>query len=353
MTVIKDGWSFDLKVADAALAADDDDALQEVTVLQDTRAPGTFEIVAHAWNPDTRTYRFVDKVQLGAKVDLALKHRRTRHPIFLGELTAVEFSVTGEDSPPMVRLRGYDVRHRLMRGRSTRAFEKSKDSEAAEKIAGELGVKIQVTASPVTHEFLLQADQSDLDFLSQRAAAIGYELGVADLGGSLVFRPLKFDRPKSAELDLSGDVLEFHGTCSALSLFDQVTVRGWDPKQGKLIESVVSEGTLPLAGSSASGPARAKSAFKTSNSSRSDLAVATIDEAKALAQGTLLAQALDHVVADVVLTGDPMLVAGTVVEIKGAGTRFGARYYVDQVKHVLRRVGTDFKTHLKLRKLAS
>lgn len=352
MAAITEAWSFDLKVADAELSDDELAAVLQVRVLQDTRAPGTFEILADAWDPDKQLFRLVDKFKLGAKVELGVVHKRTRYPLFAGELTAVEFTVAGDDAPT-VRLRGYDVRHRLMRGRSTRAFEKSKDSEAAEKIAGELGVTIKATASPVVHAFLLQADQSDYEFLSQRAAAIGYELGVGEFGKSLVFRPLKLDGPKSAELDLGGDVLEFHGTCSALSQFDEVEVLGWDPVKGQAIKATAAAGDLALAGSSASGPAHAKSAFAAFKSSRGDLSVASVGEAEALAKSTLLLSALEHVVADVVARGDPALAAGKVVAVMGAGKRFGANYYVERAIHTLTRAGGVYETNLKLRKLAS
>lgn len=346
-------WSLVISVASSKLGDPDLLALSAARILQDTRAPGTFDLTFDAWDEDLQGFRLVDKVKLGAPVEIAVKDEKDRlYTIFAGELTAVELDVAGERGP-LVHLRGYDVRHRLRRGRSTRAFQDAKDSDAAEKIAGELGVAIEVKGSPVTHEFLLQADQSDYDFLTQRAAAVGYELSVTDFGKKLRFRPLKVEGPAVAALDLEGSVVSFRGTCSILSQSDAVTVRGWDPLNKKELTGEAAASALPRAGGSASGPALAKSGLSAAATSRCDAAVANVSEAAELAKALLLRGALDHVEADVVHEGDPELVAGTIVEVKNAGTRFGSTYYVDNVSHVFTRDSNVYETHLKLRKLAS
>ena len=346
-------WSLVISVASSKLGDPDLLALSAARILQDTRAPGTFDLTFDAWDEDLQGFRLVDKVKLGAPVEIAVKDEKDRlYTIFAGELTDVARDVAGERGP-LVHLRGYDVRHRLRRGRSTRAFQDAKDSDAAEKIAGELGVAIEVKGSPVTHEFLLQADQSDYDFLTQRAAAVGYELSVTDFGKKLRFRPLKVEGPAVAALDLEGSVVSFRGTCSILSQSDAVTVRGWDPLNKKELTGEAAASALPRAGGSASGPALAKSGLSAAATSRCDAAVANVSEAAELAKALLLRGALDHVEADVVHEGDPELVAGTIVEVKNAGTRFGSTYYVDNVSHVFTRDSNVYETHLKLRKLAS
>lgn len=346
-------WSLVISVANAKLGDSDLLALTAARILQDTRAPGTFDLTFDGWDEESQTFRLVDKVKLGAPVEISVKDEKDRlYTIFAGELTAVELEVAGELGP-VIHLRGYDVRHRLRRGRSTRAFQDAKDSEAAEKIAGEIAVPIEVKGSSVTHEFLLQADQTDYDFLVQRAAAIGYELSVAEFGKKLLFRPIKVDGPKAAVLDLDGSVISFRGTCSILSQFDAVKVRGWDPLTKKELTAEAAASALPRAGGSASGPALAKSGLAASPATRCDIAVANVGEATELAKATLLRVALDHVEADVVHEGDPELAAGTVVEVKNAGTRFGQAYYVDNVSHVFTRDSNVYETHLKLRKLAS
>ena len=70
---------------------------------------------------------------------------------------------------PTFTVPGYDRRHRFGRGRKTRTFVQQKDSDIAAQIAGEAGLHAQSIDSSVTHEYILQANQTDMEFLQERA----------------------------------------------------------------------------------------------------------------------------------------------------------------------------------------
>ena len=86
-------------------------------------------------------------------------------------------------------VRGYDRRHRLMRSRRTRSFTKCKDSDIVSQLASEASLRPKVEDSSVTLPYVLQHNQTDLEFLAMRARRIDFEVGVTDR--DLFFRPRK------------------------------------------------------------------------------------------------------------------------------------------------------------------
>ena len=79
-------------------------------------------------------------------------------------------------------------------------------------IGSEAGLSLQADDSSVTHPYLLQANQTDLEFLLERARQIRYELAVD--GENVLFRPVG---------NAAGDVL-------TLSLEDDLRI--WIPAVG-------------------------------------------------------------------------------------------------------------------------
>ena len=79
-----------------------------------------------------------------------------------------------------LQVRGYDKCHRLLRGRYTRSFVQMTDSDIAQRISQELGLASNIEPTSEVQEYVFQHNQTNLEFLQQRAAAIGYQTGVYD-----------------------------------------------------------------------------------------------------------------------------------------------------------------------------
>src|SRR5207247_109569 len=109
------------------------------------------------------------------------------------------------DHLPNLTVRGFDCLHGLQRGRWTRTFTQQKDSDVAERIASERHLSSDVVDSGVTHEYLVQANETDFEFLSRRAAAIGYELRGRDR--TLSFRPRESATGGGVKLSTQSDLL--------------------------------------------------------------------------------------------------------------------------------------------------
>jgi phage protein D len=118
------------------------------------------------------------------------------------------------DRLPSVIVRGYDRRHRMQRARKTRTFVTQKDSDIASAVAREARLSVEAVDSTVIHDYVIQANQTDLEFLQERARRIQYEVFVTDK--TLHFRPVQNDR------GLCADHLASVGIPSAASMVRQI-----------------------------------------------------------------------------------------------------------------------------------
>ena len=337
----------------------DGDGLVGLTVLQDTAAPGTFELRVEAWNERAQAYRYLDTLTEGATIKIVARDRsgqsRADRSLFVGQLTALELDIGGDRSSggrrAALRLRGYDARHLLMRARRTRTFQDSTDSEAVRKIAGELGLSLGGADSRVRHPFLFQADQTDYDFIRERGAAIGFELVAGEAG--LEFRPPPLKARPVATLDAGDNVLDLQAAISIKSQVDAAQVRGWDVKKKEPFVGRTGGDDPPAFGGRITGPARAKNAFGAATTDLCDVPVDTLAEAEQRARAALRELALSHITAQVVAAGDPALVAGSVVTLAKFGERLSGDYYAATATHEFDLVLRTYHTSLSLRRIAS
>jgi phage protein D len=255
--------------------------------------------------------------------------------------------VFSADRPPVVFVGGYDVGHRLARQRRSRSFVKMKDSAIAGQIAREAGLRSDATDTQVTFEYVAQANQTDWAFLTERAGRIGYELFVRDK--VLHFRRPAFDGDAGRTFSLDSDVTEFRPRMSAVGQVGDVTVRGWDVKKKR---EVVGQANAPSRmGGTALGAKAADTAFGRSMGVRVNLGPGSQAEADQIARGTYGGGALGFVSGMLECPGQPQVLAGTVVRVDGAGTRFSGPYYVAAVAHTLDSEG--YRTSLTVERNAT
>jgi phage protein D len=208
------------------------------------------------------------------------------------------------------------------------------DSAIASQVAREAGLRASVTNTGAALAHVLQSNQSDWDFLQERARLLGYEIFVRDK--VLYFRPPQHTSAATVTMRIGDDISEFSPRLSAQAQIAEVAVRGWDVKQKKAIvgrASVGQETAVP--GEGTSGPRAARQAFGQATVASVDVPVRTVAEADTIARGQFNELALEYVRGDVIADGNPGVHAGTVVAIEGAGDRFSGDYYVTSVTHTL------------------
>jgi phage protein D len=306
-----------------------------VSVHEDVEALGMFTVTLYAWDETKLSPMWVDDslFREGNSVEIQMGFEglsvTTR---MVGEITGLEpeFSVT---QAPTLTVRGYDRRHRLLRGYKTRSFTKVKDSEIARQIATEAGLTGRVVDSTVTLDYVLQQNQTDLDFLRERARRIGYEVVAEDT--TLHFRPPRTNQAPTAVLSLDDTLIEFSPRLTTMTQVGEVIVRGWDRTQKQAIVAKASAGQeTSLMGGNTSGPQAARRAFGTASGVIVQQPFSSKAEADQIALGRLNTQALAYISGEGVCNGgNPHVRAGEVVKIVGVGRRFSGLYYVTATAH--------------------
>jgi phage protein D len=152
------------------------DAVQEIVVDTSLYMPSMFTI-----RLDDHDLEWVDNalLDIGKEVEISAE---AGDEVVTGsgllvkaEITALEPDFAAGQSNSLV-VRGYDKSHRLHRGRKTRTFAKKKDSDIASTLAQEAGLSAQVDATTITYDWVLQTNQTNMEFLMTRAARIGYQV---------------------------------------------------------------------------------------------------------------------------------------------------------------------------------
>jgi uncharacterized protein len=276
---------------------------------------------------DDRTF------EIGNEVKIKMGYGDRLEQVIVGEITSLEpeFTVMG---PTSLTIRGFDRRHRLQRGHKTRTFLKLKDSEIASQIASDSGLSATVINSQIVHDYLLQANQTDLAFLQERAARINYEVIVQDK--KLLFQPMKNDASPTVQLRFgSDDLISFYPRLSSVQQISQTLVSGWDIKEKKPITAQTPAANARSMGGQNNGAAIAQKVFGTATLSTSG-PIATQAEADQQSKALLNERVIDLIIGEGTCLGRTDLIPGNTLKILYLSEKFSGDYYITGVTHRFR-----------------
>lgn len=298
--------------------------LLQVTVDHSLHVPSMFTL--RLLNHDMKWLRD-ETFREGKKLEIFFGER-SRFKLLSGKIAGLEPELGVEH--PALLVRGYDLSHTLYRGRHRRSFTQVTDSDLAKKLAAEAGLKTgTIDDTSEVHEYVFQNNQTNAEFLLQRARRLGYELWVED--DALNFRK---PSPNGQSISLAwGDTLrDFRPRLSTAEQVNEVQVSGWDPKNKRAVVGRATRGNgAPQIGISQPGADVAKSAWGEAKFAIVDEFVRSPSEAEALAQAALDEMASSFVEAEGTAMANGEIVPGKQVQIDGIGSRFNGTYYVTQV----------------------
>lgn len=307
-------------------------ALVEVIVDTSLHLPSMFTIQLN-----DASLKWVDDASLdiGKEVEIGVQTGEQQGglsgTLLKGEITALEPDFSAEGRTTLL-IRGYDKSHRLHRGKKTRTFLKKSDSDLVSTIAGEVGLSAQADTTTVTYDYVLQNNQTNMEFLLARASRIGYQVYAAE--GNLYFKKGDATLGDGPTLELGKGLRSFRPCFSAVHQADKFVVKGWDGKAKTAITNQQTpSSSLNQGGMTQTGGAKAQSAFSTAEAIITDRPVFTVDEATAIATGLGHDVSREFVEAEGVCKGDPRVKAGYTVTVQNVGTRFKGKYLVTQAIH--------------------
>jgi phage protein D len=303
-----------------------------VRVVEDVDTTGMCAISLSGWEGVGMKVKWIDDDLFGAgkEVVVHMGYRDQVAEVFAGEISGLEPEFNTK-KPPVLTVRGYDRRHRLMKQKKTRSFLKMKDSDIARQIASDAGLTAKVDDTSVRFDSVLQHNQTNLGFLQQRAERIGFEVFVE--AKTLWFRARPVTGAEALVLRLEVELLQFYPRSSTMNQVADVTVRGWDPKQKKELVGRSRAGDVRGRLGATTGPAAIDRAFQGTTALEVRSPVSSQAEADRLASGLLNEIALGHVTGDGVCIGHPDIRPGRLVKVEGIGRRFSGLYYVTATEH--------------------
>ncbi len=325
--------TFEVRVQGSPLSQDAAADVFAVNIVDDVDAAGMCVVQMLGWDGQKMAVKWMDDHRFaeGSPIEVSFGYVDRLRKAFSGEIVGLEPDFP-EGQPPTLTLRGYDVRHRLMREQRTHSYLDSKDSDIVSQVAQKAGLGARAEDSGVSFPYLLQHNQTDFQFLSARAARIGWELAVDDR--TLLFRPRPSDGGPTLTLRREIELLQFRPRLSTMGQSPTREVRGWsaaDKKEVVAKAAVGDEGALM--GGSASGGATTKRAFSRSASAVVDRPVQNAEDAEQLAKQGFREMSRGYINAEGLCLGEPLLHAGMVVKIEGLGDRFSGNYYVTLAEH--------------------
>jgi phage protein D/phage baseplate assembly protein gpV len=318
-----------LKVGGSNVSEEIMDSIVSIEVDDSLLLPDMFSITLR---DPSFTWTDSNNFDLGKSVEISVRGENGTIKLLLGEITALEPEFSQTAGPSLV-VRGYDQSHRLHRAKRTKTFVQETDSDIVQKIARECGLKSDVDSTREVHEYVCQDNQTDMEFLQQRAQRIGYRMYVED--DKLYFKQAPQSEPDTPELEWGQNLLEFQARLTTAQQVTEVNVRGWDPKNKQEIigRATVPQDT-PQVGESRTGGDAAKRAFNIeSKEIITDQPVSTQAEADQLAQSICDEMGNAFIQAEGICQGNSGVHAGTIVELKGVGQRFSGRYRITHAVH--------------------
>jgi Bacteriophage probable baseplate hub protein len=264
--------------------------------------------------------------------------------VFNGEIVEIAAAADPSDGP-VVTVRALNRIHRLTRQKQTRSFDESSDADIARQLAAEAGLQAETPGieASIRHPRVHQDNQTDFEFLLDRAARIGYDVFVD--GTTLHFQRRRLGLPTAIGCSQDGVFLEaFFARLSSAGNIAEVTVRGWDALRKEEIVGRARQGVIALSRAAADTglqPPTLDLGFVEG--------LQTAAASHAVAAGALSAITARNISGEMSVEGDASLRARGRVVLAGAGSAFDGEYYVTQVSHRLgQEGGNGWRTLLRV-----
>ncbi|MGK7908607.1 MAG: VgrG-related protein [Synechococcus sp.] len=323
------------------------DDILRIEVEESLHLPSAFTLVIRndyfeGRGDSDKVWRYDKQLAIGTKIKIGFVSSTTddaefsdaaQGTVFDGEITGVEAHFTSQAQAPVI-VRGYDLSHRLHRGRYNRSFQDMSDTDIAKKVVGEAGIRVgSMDSSGSPHEYVFQENQTNMEFLQERAARIGFELFVQD--GKLHFRKPK--KGTTLELEWLQDLHSFRVRATSAEQVSGVEVRGWDVKEKSAIVAKKSAPSV-LTGTELGAGKKTTTAFDNKPSSPTAIVVDrptfTQKEADTMAQAIADELGGEFIRAEAKAEGNPDIRPGKVIKLKNMG-KYTGQYYVTETLHLL------------------
>lgn len=268
-------------------------------------------------------------LRLGASVAIYAGDRDAPREIFQGAITGLEAEF-GPENPPELVVLAEDAFQLARLARRTAVHENVTLADLASRLAGRLGLTPVVTGLAGNLGTHVQLNESDLAFLRRLLAVHDGDIQI--VGRELHVSPRQDVRRGAVELELHSQLKRIRALADLAHQATEVTTAGWDAVQGQRVTGQ-SAGARLGPGAGRTGAQLLQQALGARSEHVGHLAVATSDEAQALADAAFDRRARRFVRVEATAEGNPELRVGTHVTLRGISRRFDNTYYVVHACH--------------------
>lgn len=253
---------------------------------------------------------------------------------FQGRISALE-GLFPRHRPPEIQLNAEDGLEAMRRTRRNRTFGDRDDLSVIEEIAAEYGLETVVAGAPLgldqVRRTFAQLDQTDLEFLRERARHLGMDLWIES--NTLHLRGRASAEP-DCELSLGSSLLGFRVRADLARQVTDLAVTGWDVQTKQTLHAIADTSlTLTQGLGARTGSEIANEVYGDRPATLIRQLPLTRAEAEALADAHFLDRAYQFVIGSGEAAGNPNLRAGKTVRLAGLGPWFNGVYYLAAVRH--------------------
>lgn len=258
--------------------------------------------------------------------DLSIRLPGSEEPLFNGQVTAVEH-IYEPSHGREVRVRAYDVLHRLRKQQPVRAHVQLTVLDLIEEIVADLNINVDASIPGPLWQRLIQFRQSDLEMMTEVAERCGLYFTLRDdTLHVLTLEGIGEDVTLKLGETLLEACIEVNGDTACRS----VSATGWDPLRVEQHNGNASEAR------NGRGINREVEPAEVGGSGERTIINETVTDdiqAEAIAQAELDARVAREVTIKGVAEGNPKLRPGTPVRIENVAQSLTGRYILTSVDH--------------------
>jgi phage protein D len=265
-----------------------------------------------AFGPDS-------KVKLGASIEVYSGDEAQPREIFRGHITAIEGDFRIGSAPELTVL----AEDALARARMT---------AVARAIAGDLGLRPVISGLDSPTGTWAQINESDLAFLRRLLAR--FDADVQVVSEELHVSPRGEVRRGAIDLSLYSQLSRARVVADLADQVTSSTARGWNAVDGSAVKGEATAGTHLGPGRGREGSSVLRDTLDARAEHVGHLAVATGDEAQAVAEAAYDLRARRFVTVDGSAEGNAQLRVGAHVTLANVDPQFDNTYYVVRACHL-------------------
>ncbi|MEM7113190.1 MAG: phage baseplate assembly protein V [Chloroflexota bacterium] len=293
--------------------------LQEVRVQQRLSHPTQCELTFQ--QPDEA---IADWLQRGEAIQVEVENAAV--PLFVGEITAVEYSY-GPSGMEEIRVRGYDLLHRLRKQQQVRSHVQLTVRDLAEELSNDLGLQVNAEKAGPIWPFLFQTYASDLALLAATAERCGLYLTLRE---QMLHLLTLQEKPDTLSLVRGGNLLEARLEQNDDATKSSVNAASWSPLRVESYQAEASNGETDF-------NLLDDILLDEPNSELALLNGVALDEmhTQALAQAEWDRRQATATTFWGVAAGDPQLQPGKTVAVSGVAQAVAGNYVLTEVTHLI------------------